>query len=53
MIHILYILLLKNNNKGLINGKIPVYFQTDKSLVFEEKATLCNPENLQVYGFID
>lgn len=41
------------NNKGLINGKVPVYFETEKRFVFEEKATLCSVENLEICGFID
>jgi len=41
------------NNKGLINGKVPVYFETEKRFVFEEKATLCSIENLEICGFID
>ena len=41
------------NNKEMINGKIPVYFETEKPFVFEEKAVLCSPENLKVCGFIN
>lgn len=41
------------NNKGMINGKIPVYFETEKPFIFEEKAVLCSPERLTVIGFID
>ena len=41
------------NNKGMINGKVPVYFETEERFVFEEKAILCNVENLEVCGFID
>jgi len=41
------------NNKEMINGKVPVYFETDKRFVFKEKATLCNVENLEICGMID
>ena len=36
-----------------INGKIPVYFETDEKNVYESRATLCNSYNLVVLGFID
>ena len=36
-----------------INGKIPVYFETDENNVYESRATLCNSYNLVVLGFID
>lgn len=35
------------HDKGLINGKIPVYFDGQKT------ALLCRKENLTVIGFID
>jgi len=41
------------NQKGIINGKVPVYFESGKPFVYEEKAILCSPENLKVIGFID
>lgn len=41
------------NAKGTINGKIPVYFETEKEFVFEENAVLCSVENLELTGFID
>ena len=41
------------NNKGIINGKIPVYFEMDKRFIFEEKAVLCSVENLEICGMID
>lgn len=40
------------NNKEMINGKVPVYFETEKRFVFEEKAVLCSVENLEICGFI-
>jgi len=39
--------------KGLINGKVPVYFETEKDFIFEKKASLCALENLIVIGYID
>ncbi len=36
-----------------INGKIPVYFETDEKNVHEGTATLCDTNNLIVIGFID
>lgn len=41
------------NNKEMINGKVPVYFETEKRFVFEDKAVLCSVENLKICGFID
>jgi len=41
------------NNNEMINGKVPVYFETETRFVFEEKATLCSVENLEICGFID
>jgi len=41
------------NNKGIIKGKIPVYFETQKRLEFEKTATLCNQDNLEIQGYID
>lgn len=36
-----------------INGKISVYFEIEDGGVFGNKATLCNPNNLEIIGFID
>lgn len=36
----------------MIKGKVPVYFETEKRFVFEERAVLCSVENLEIYGFI-
>lgn len=41
------------DNYEPINGKIPVYFETDEKNVYESRATLCNSYNLVVIGFID
>jgi hypothetical protein len=41
------------DNYEPINGKIPVYFETDEKNVYEGTATLCNSYNLVVIGFID
>lgn len=41
------------NIKGTINGKIPVYFETENNFVFEKSAVLCSVENLKLIGFID
>ena len=35
------------HNKGLINGKVPVYIEG------EEKPILCEPLSLKLTGFID
>ena len=41
------------DNYEPINGKIPVYFETNEKNVYESRATLCNSYNLVVLGFID
>ena len=50
------------HSKGLINGKVPVYFSYDVKTVrgistpilsYVNKAVLCKPENLKTIGFID
>jgi len=41
------------NSNGLINKKIPVYFEDNKEFEFSNKAVLCQPENLKLIGFID
>lgn len=52
------------NNKGIVNGKVPVYlatkfteFKDDPELKiaieFEETAILCDPATLKQIGFID
>ncbi len=49
------------HEKGVVNGKIPVYLaikiHEDKdvkiSLLYSEKAILCNPATLKKIGFID
>ena len=41
------------HNKGMIEGKIPVYFEQGGQFMFSETATLCAPENLIKVGFID
>lgn len=41
------------DNDEQINGKIPVYFETDEKNVYESRATLCDTNNLIVIGFID
>ena len=45
------------NAKGVIEGKVPVYFATvikdDIPVEYSKDAILCNPANLQVIGFID
>ena len=41
------------DNKEMINGKVPVYFETEKRFVFEDKAILCSVENLEICGYID
>lgn len=42
------------DNKGVINGKVPVYLlvkgESDK---YQKVAMLCRPETLTVIGFID
>jgi len=40
------------NEKGLINGKIPVYYETSK-FEYGFSAVLTNPENLRLIGYID
>lgn len=40
------------NNKGLINGKVPVYLEIDENS-YTDKAILCDPKNLKQIGFID
>lgn len=40
------------NSKGLINDKVPVYYETECNK-YSEKAVLCDPANLRVIGFID
>lgn len=45
------------NIKGIIEGKVPVYFATklngDIPIEYSKDAILCNPANLKVIGFID
>jgi hypothetical protein len=52
------------NEKGIINGKIPVYLCTKEGthkdfpgerfpLEFSDKAILCDPKTLTAFGFID
>jgi len=41
------------NNKEMINGKVPVYFEMEDAKAYETKAILCSTENLKVVGFID
>lgn len=40
------------HNKGMINGKIPVYLERDK-FKYESNAILCDPQTLKTIGFID
>jgi len=39
-------------HNGLINGKVPVYFETG-DFTFSKKAILCNIQDLQIIGYID
>ena len=41
------------NNKGMVNGKVPVYFETETKHIYKDEAVLCSVENLKVCGFID
>ena len=34
------------NSKGLINGKVPVYLESDRKFIFSNDAVLCSPETL-------
>lgn len=40
------------NEKGLINGKVPVYLENSKHQ-YSEDAILYDPDSLTVKGFID
>ena len=40
------------HNKGLINGKVPVYLETGKHQ-YDDNAILCVPDTLKMNGFID
>jgi len=40
------------NEKGLINGKVPVYLEV-VPFVYAEYGTLCDPKTLTIIGYID
>lgn len=41
------------HKKGFVNGKVPVYLETDKRFTYSESAILCNHDTLTIKGFID
>lgn len=41
------------HSKGEVNGKIPVYLQTDDKKGYSDTAILCDPAKISVVGFID
>jgi hypothetical protein len=41
------------NSKKMVNGKVPVYLETDKDFIFSDKAILCRFESIKVIGYID
>ena len=41
------------HDKGEINGKIPVYLQTEDKKGYSDVAILCDPAKISIVGFID
>jgi hypothetical protein len=41
------------NKKGLINGKVPVYVESDDKSSYSDIAILCDPKTIIQKGIID